>query len=246
MAILNHQFQRETSQSSSNSLLAGTSQSSSTSLFAEKCKVFKKEPITKYKQLINEAAFELSIETPTLLCDRKALLTSARKRVHDNGYEYKKGKSRPVQLDHRNANKRQKIDASTRTKQLSDLEQRLNNINLSIKMKQNRCQESEKDKNYKLCDELMSDISALLVEQQLIESELSTLKRKGKKSYWYHRRRSSSTSDLDLSGSSYSGTSSDMFSPMSEQADNSFQPDPFHQGLPCYCVRQREAKYVAA
>ena len=98
-------------------------------------------------------------------------------------------------------------------------------------MKKNRCQESEKDKNYKLCDELMSDISALLVEQQLIESELSTLKRK-KKSYWYHRRRSSSTSDLDLSGSSYSGTLSDMFSPMSEQADNSFQPDPFHQGLP--------------
>ena len=181
MAILNHQFQRETSQFSSNSLLAGTSQSSSTSLFAEKCKVFKKEPITKYKQLINEAAFELSIETPTLLCDRKALLTSARKRVHDNGYEYKKGKSRPVQLDHRNANKRQKIDASTRTKQPSDLEQRLNNINLSIKMKQNRCQESEKDKIYKLCDELMSDISALLVEQQLIESELSTLKRKEKK-----------------------------------------------------------------
>ena len=77
-------------------------------------------------------------------------------------------------------------------------------------MKQNRCQESE---NYKLRDELMSDISALLVEQQLIESELSTLKRKEKKSYWYHRRRSSSTSDLDLSGSSYSGTSYDMFSP---------------------------------
>ena len=90
MAILYHQFQRETSQSSSNSLLAGTSQSSSTSLFAEKCKVFKKEPITKYKQLINEAAFELSIETPTLLCDRKALLTSARKRVHDNGMSTKK------------------------------------------------------------------------------------------------------------------------------------------------------------
>ena len=44
-------------------------------------------------------------------------------------------------------------------------------------MKQNRCQESE---NYKLRDELMSDISALLVEQQLIESELSTLKRKEK------------------------------------------------------------------
>ena len=70
-----------------------------------------------------------------------ALLTSARKRVHDNEYEYKKGKSRSVQLDHRNSNKRQKIDASTRTKQLSDLEQRLININLSIKMKQNRCQE---------------------------------------------------------------------------------------------------------
>ena len=147
MAILYHQFQRETSQSSSNSLLAETSQSSSTSLFAEKSKVFKKEPITKYKQLINEAAFELSIEIPTLLCDRKALLTSARKRVHDNEYEYKKGKSRSVQLDHRNSNKRQEIDASTRTKQLSELEQRLNKINLSIKMKQNRCQESEKDKN---------------------------------------------------------------------------------------------------
>ena len=73
--------------------------------------------------------------------DRYALLTSARKRVHDNEYEYKKGKSRSVQLDHRNSNKRQKIDASTRTKQLSDLEQRLININLSIKMKQNRCQE---------------------------------------------------------------------------------------------------------
>ena len=54
----------------------------------------------------------------------------------------------------------------------------ISNINLSIKMKQNRCQESEKDKNYKLCDELMSDISALLVEQQLIEWALYTKEKK--------------------------------------------------------------------
>ena len=191
--------------------------------------MFKKEPITKYKQLINEAAFELSIETPTLLCDRKALLTTARKRVHDNEYEYKKGKSRSVQLDHRNSNKRQNIDASTRTKQLSDLEQRLNSINLSVKMKQDRCQESEKDKNYKLCDELMSDISALLVQQQLIESELSTLKGKEK------NRNGITVDDLVpllIWICLVHHISSDMFSPMSEQADNSFQPDPFHQGLP--------------
>lgn len=211
-----HQFQSETSQSSSICLLA------------ESSKVYKMEPLTKYKQQINKAAFELSIENPNLLCDRKALLTSARKRVHDSGYEYKKGKSRSFSLDQTNAHKRQKIDSSTRSKQLSDLQQSLDSIDQCIKMKQNRCQESEQIKNYKLCDELMSEISTLLLEKQQIEADVSALKRKEKKSKWYYRRRSSSTSELDMSGSS----SSDLFSPISEQEGSSFQPYPFHQGLP--------------
>ena len=158
-----------------------TSQSLSTCLLAESSKVYKKEPLTKYKQQINKAAFvELSIENPTSLCDRNALLTSARKRVHDSGYEYKKGKSHSFDLDQTIAIKQQKIDFSTRTKQLSGLQQRLDTIDQCIKMKQNRCQENEMNKNYKICDELMSEISTLLLEKQLIETDAFVLKRKEK------------------------------------------------------------------
>ena len=53
-------------------------------------------------------------------------------------------------------------------------------INQCIKMKQNRCQESELIKDYKVCDELMSEISNLLLEKQLIETCFCTEKERKK------------------------------------------------------------------
>ena len=63
-------------------------------------------------------------------------------RVLNSGYEYKKGKSHSFDLDQTIAIKRQKIDFSTRTKQLSDLQQRLDTIDQYKKMKHNRYQEN--------------------------------------------------------------------------------------------------------
>ena len=40
------------------------------------------------------AAFELCVQSPDLLTNRKMLLAKARKSVHNTSYKYKKGKSR--------------------------------------------------------------------------------------------------------------------------------------------------------
>ena len=52
-----------------------------------------KEEFSDYHSRVNEASEELRLNNPNLLNDRSLLLTSARQRVDESGYNYKKGKS---------------------------------------------------------------------------------------------------------------------------------------------------------
>ena len=65
----------------------------------EKSAIFSKNPST-YQQAINSARYQLCLNNPSLLLERKgALLEMAKKKVHEAGYLYKKGHSRSKVLD---------------------------------------------------------------------------------------------------------------------------------------------------
>lgn len=134
-------------------------------------KLYKKEPLNSYKKCINAAAYKLALGNPTLLCNRNELFTNARNRVHDDGYQYKKGQSRSIQVVPPTENsiaKRQKLDSYTRVQEMLELQSKINDIEKSIRFKESSCSVSEHAKNYKRCDELMEEIPSLKLEKNQI------------------------------------------------------------------------------
>ena len=70
----------------------------------EQAKIFGRNPnrpvkLTGYQTRMNEIAQELCLNIPSLLSDPNLLLQTAQERVHDQGYVYKKGKSRSKRLN---------------------------------------------------------------------------------------------------------------------------------------------------
>ena len=56
----------------------------------------KKRPLSQFQKNINEAAVQIALQDPSVLATRKLLLDAAREKVIDDGYKFKKGKSRFV------------------------------------------------------------------------------------------------------------------------------------------------------
>lgn len=53
-----------------------------------------KNPISSYQRSINDASLKLCLDDPSLLKERGRLIALAREQVHNEGYQYKKKKSR--------------------------------------------------------------------------------------------------------------------------------------------------------
>ena len=56
-------------------------------------------PLSKYEEQINHASAQLCVRIPDLVRDRAYLLKECRKILDDEGYAYKKGKSRSRELN---------------------------------------------------------------------------------------------------------------------------------------------------
>ena len=90
-------------------------------------KLYKKVPLNCYKKCVNAAAYKLALGNPTLLCNSNELFANARKRVHDDIYQYKKGQSRSIQVvppTEKSIAKSQKLDSCNRVQQMLELQVR--------------------------------------------------------------------------------------------------------------------------
>ena len=146
------------------------------------------------------------MEHPSLLMrgNRGKLLEKSRESVHDEGYSYKKGKSRAKRLYSSSSSdtpKRKKMNASMRTDVIRELEEDKKDIERQILVKEKRRDQAESVRNYKLCDEIMNEISKLKTVLREKTHQLKLLLQKESKSKWYHKRKPShtggSTSDTD-------------------------------------------------
>jgi hypothetical protein len=66
----------------------------------------------------------------------------------------------------------------------------LTNVESQIQMKENRMEKAKSVKDFKLCDQLIGDVRALLREKRECEKQLAALKKVEEKSKWYHKRKS--------------------------------------------------------
>ena len=137
-------------------------------------------------------------------------LTVATSGVDENGFMYTKGKSRskafgseagerlPVQ-------KRPKINREFRETRRQNITEDLKCTNTQIQFKEQRIETEATSKNFKICDVLSEEVTELKKKRQLLESELTLLIKKEKRSKLYYRRKekqySSGDSDVPLSDS---------------------------------------------
>ena len=112
---------------------------------------------------VNEAAIQLALETPSLLSSRQILLETGRKKVNNDGYVYKKGKSRSKQFFQTEecAPKRVKTSEVFRVKRMSALEEDIKDFNDRLSFKEKRRSQASNSRNYKLCDMLTKELSAI-------------------------------------------------------------------------------------
>ena len=176
--------------------------------------------VTKYQQQVNEAAIQLSLQTPSLLTSRQMLLEEARKNVNNDGYIYKKGKSRSKQFSQVKecVPKRVKTSETFRVRRISTLEEDIKDFNECLNFNQ-----ASNSRNCKLCDMLTEEMSAIKQQKTEREAELHELRRKEKKSSWYKREKNRSESGSHISGSDEA-----------EQSDalTDMPSSPQNQGLP--------------
>ena len=134
------------------------------------------------------------------MTNRGLLLEQARKKVNDAGYIYKKGKSRSKLLNTDEefpTPKRKKITQEYRVARIAELQDKIKDLNERIEYKCKRRDAASNVRNYKECDELTEQMSNLKSEKRQLDTELSALTKKQKKSIWYSKRKDSGSQSSD-------------------------------------------------
>ncbi len=123
--------------------------------------------------------------------------------VREESYSYKKGFSRGNSQSSSSSEaesflkeKRAKFDSDQRKSEWERISNLLDNLKSHKKIKEARINKEKAIQDYKLCDQLSTEIRQLLKDKGEYERQLSTIERKEKKSSWY-RKKSKSKSDAD-------------------------------------------------
>ena len=162
---------------------------------AEQSKIFGRgstlSSLNEYQEAMNSAANELCLSNPNLLLNQQMLVEQARMKVNDDGYQYKKGKSRSKKFIDSTSlpPKRRKISQEFRLKRISELQERVKDLNDQIRSKEKRREAASNIRNYKECDLLTERISELKSDQFQLEAELAALTKQQKRSSAYYRKR---------------------------------------------------------
>ena len=146
--------------------------------------------LTDFENRVNDAAVELALGEPRLLRkgNRGELLDKARKKVADDGYCFKKGKSRSKvygsgdDTEPASAPKRPKLNEQMREERIKELEEDLADVSSHITFKEKRCTQAEIARNYKVCDELTQEIMECKSRKREIEKQLNLLLQKDRRS----------------------------------------------------------------
>ena len=115
--------------------------------------------------------------------------------MDESGFMYTKGKSRSKAFGSEAreglpVRKRPKINREFRETRWQNItEDFLKCTNTQIQFKERRIETEATSKNFKICDILSEEVTELKKKRQLLESELTLLIKKEKKSKLYYRRK---------------------------------------------------------
>ena len=144
-------------------------------------------PLSDLQLRVNEAAIELALTQPSLIRKRGELLKNARKKVADDGYCFKKGKSQSKVYGNSDdapttCLQIPKLDQTMREDRIKDIEEDIADISSHIAFKEKRRMQAETVKNYKTCDELTQESLECKGRKRELEKQLKLLLLKDKRS----------------------------------------------------------------
>ena len=143
------------------------------------------KPKSGYHERVNEAAVAIGKSKPHLVRkgNRGELLDLARKKVADEGYNFKKGhsQSKVYGKGSSGARKRPKLDKDMRHQRMDELQEDIQDSTKRISLKEKRVIQAESTRNYKLCDDLSEQISELKQYRRQKEKEYALLQKSEKR-----------------------------------------------------------------
>lgn len=171
--------------------------------------------ITEYQKKVNLASIALCTKNPSLLFGRRGdLLCLAKSKVHEDGYNYKKGKSRSTKYgsvqpaSEEYCTKRIKIDGIERKRRIDDIQDQIADLDKRIGFKNKRVEAAMAAKSFKACDEISEEISVLKSQRRELSCELAVLQKKQQKSITYGKKQKRIEESLNMDSSNPLSSSS--------------------------------------
>ena len=150
----------------------------------DKAYIYKKtesRDLTEFETRVNMAAGELCLNDISLINRRGDLLEKARKRVADEGYNFKKGFSRSKvygRIETSSTAKRPKYEKEMRDERMKSIEEELQDITRLMQFKEKRLTQAESSKSYKLCEQVTEEIMNLKSKKNELMTEKRLFERK--------------------------------------------------------------------
>jgi flagellar biosynthesis GTPase FlhF len=156
--------------------------------------------LTKYQLAINKAAYELCLDDPSLLHNRGELINIARKKIDDEGYCYKKKRSRSkafgTGVETSKESKKIKSSAQFRHKRIQALTEDLDSLNTTMALLEKERYKQHNMKKYAQAASIEEQIAAKRKEKRSLTEEMTKLQEKEARSKRYYRSKESSSKNV--------------------------------------------------
>lgn len=157
--------------------------------------------LTNYQSAINKAAYELCLDDPSLLHKRGKLTNLARKKIDDEGYCYKKKRSRSKAFGTgvwtSKEPKKVKLSAEFRHKRIQALAEDLDSLNTTMALLEKERYKQHNMKKYAQAASIEEQISAKRKEKRALTEEMTKLQGKEARSKRYHKGKEISSQNVN-------------------------------------------------
>ena len=147
--------------------------------------------LTPYESAINEASYKLVLDDGSLINNRGRLLNAARKKVHDDGYQYQKKASRSksfgIGLSSSTTPKRPRYSSELRGKRILEVKEDLEDLATQIQYADKSQEKFANVQQYEAASSMCKEISSLKLKKRKLEAELSMLEKMDFKSQSYYK-----------------------------------------------------------
>lgn len=147
---------------------------------------------------MNAAAADLCLKNVGLLDRRGELLQLARKKVAEEGYNFKKGHSRSKLYGKPQSDstpKRAKYNQDMREERMATVEEELSDVARMMQFKEKRRSQAEAGKNYRACEQITEELMVLKSRKRELEAEKCLLIRKARRAKQRKQRENKQESD---------------------------------------------------